>query len=95
MKLVTVEATFPADQSNAALAAISARAEATRAMDGCTGYEVYQNGPGIAIVQKWTGMAAFEAYRGSAIFAGLIGALKPLMTAPPVTTIASVDTDPA
>jgi len=88
MKLIIVEAAFAPDQTSQAVEAVTAQADAVRAMTGCVHYAVYRSEGAIAIVQKWTSMDAFDVYRGSEIFAGLIGALKPLMTVPPVTTIA-------
>ena len=92
MKLITVEAAFPPDQTRKAVDAVAAQADSVRTMEGCTHYAVYRSDNAIAIVQKWTSMEAFDQYRGSAVFAGLIGTLKPLMTAPPVTTIADAVT---
>ncbi|MGX9355577.1 putative quinol monooxygenase [Roseobacteraceae bacterium S113] len=91
MKLITVEATFAADKIEAAISEFDAQIEAVRAMDGCDSYALYRSGDTVAIVQRWQDMARFDAYRKSDEFAGLGAALKPLMSAPPVTTIARVD----
>lgn len=91
MKLITVEATFVTDKVDAAIAAFDAQTDAVRAMEGCDSYAFYRSGDTVAIVQRWQDMARFDAYRQSDVFAGLGATLKPLMSAPPVTTIASVD----
>ncbi len=91
MTLVVVEATFGPDTLATAAAAIEAQAETVRAMEGCARYTVYTQdaGAGLSIVQKWQNQASFDSYRNSATFGALIGKLKPLMTAPPVTTVAT------
>lgn len=91
MKLIAVEAMFSPGDKQQAIDAVEAQADSARAMSGCDSYQVYQADKSIAIVQKWESMEQFDAYRNSNIFAGLIAALKPLMSAPPVTTIANVD----
>lgn len=91
MKLITVEATFASDKVEAAISAFNAQTEAVRAMEGCESYALYSTGDTVAIVQRWQDMTRFDAYRQSDVFAGLGAALKPLMSTPPVTTIASVD----
>lgn len=91
MKLITVEATFAGTDVATAADAIEAQAATVKAMSGCDHYALYRTARSIAIVQRWTSMEAFDAYRTSETFAGLIGALKPIMAAPPVTTVASVD----
>ena len=91
MKLITVEATFASDKVEDAIAAIDSQTETVRAMDGCENYAFYRRRDTVAIVQRWHDMARFDTYRQSDVFAGLGVALKPLMSAPPVTTIASVD----
>lgn len=93
MKLITVEAAFSVDTRDAAVAAFEASADAVRAMTGCESYAIYKSddATSVAIVQKWASMEQFDAYRGSDTFAQIGQALKPLMTAPPTTTVASVD----
>ena len=91
MKLVTVEATFTADTVNQAIRAFNDQAETVRGMEGCDHYALYKNGASLGIIQRWETTAHFEAYRQSDAFRVLGSALKPLMTAPPVTTIAFVD----
>lgn len=93
MKLITVEATFSADTRDTAIAAFEASAETVRAMAGCDAYAIYRSNDtiSIVIVQKWASMDQFNAYRGSDTFAKIGQTLKPLMTAPPVTTVATVD----
>lgn len=93
MKLITVEADFGAENIDAAIAAFEDQTSKVRAMDGCNHYMLYRNGSSVAILQHWQSMEQFDAYRQSNTFAGLGAALKPLMTTPPVTTIASVDTN--
>ena len=93
MKLITVEAEVAAADLDKALELFEAEAGAVRAMAGCQSYAVYRAASGgrFAIVQKWADMAAFDAYRASPNFAAMGGALKPMMVAPPVTTIAEAD----
>ena len=93
MKLVTVEAVFPAADVDRAAALFRAQADTVRAMNGCEGYALYraEGAPGtVGIIQRWTSMAAFDAYRSSPTFAELGRGLGPLMSAPPVTTVADV-----
>lgn len=92
MKLITVEAFFTSDEIGTAMDAVQTQVETVSAMEGCAAFAVYQSKTAIAIVQKWHSMQHFDSYRGSAVFGDLIAALKPLMAAPPVTTIADVDT---
>lgn len=91
MNLITVEATFSPEDTANAFDAVNAQADSVRAMAGCEAYSAYRSDKALAIVQKWHSMAAFDAYRESPVFAALIDALKPLMAAPPVTTIAKFD----
>lgn len=93
MKLICVEAAFPEDRISEAVALLEGQAGAVRAMEGCAHYALYRSpdAPRVAIVQRWADMGAFDAYRGSDAFAALGRGLKPLMTAPPVTTVAEVD----
>ena len=94
MKLVVVEAAFPPTDREAAIALFRDRADAVRAMDGCERYAVHRSvddDGGVAIVQRWTSAAAFDAYRASDAFAALGRDLKPMMVAPPSTTVADVD----
>ena len=92
MQLVTVEAGFAATDLPQALTLLGSCAQEARIMDGCDHYAVFQSpgADGVAIVQRWASMAAFDAYRASPTFAELGKTLGPLMTAPPVTTIAEV-----
>ena len=94
MKLITVEADFAATNLDAAMDLISAQAETVRAMPGCTHYALYRkpSDDGVAILQQWDSMEAFDAYRTSETFADLGVGLRPIMTKPPVTTVAEVDT---
>ena len=94
MKLITVEAEFAASNLDAAMKLISGQAATVRAMPGCTHYALYRkpSDDGVAIVQQWDGMEAFDAYRASETLANLGVGLRPLMTRPPVTTVAEVDT---
>ncbi|MEM9873236.1 MAG: antibiotic biosynthesis monooxygenase [Pseudomonadota bacterium] len=94
MKLITVEVEFGASDLSAAVDLISGQVDTVLAMPGCTHYALYRkpSDDGVAIVQQWDGMAAFDAYRGSETFAALGAGLRPLMVKPPVTTIAEVDT---
>lgn len=94
MKLISVEAAFAAADMDTAIALFTEHADQVRAMPGCAHYALYQkpSGDGVAILQQWETMAAFDAYRSSDVFAALGQGLRPLMTAPPVTTVAEVDT---
>ena len=91
MKLIAVEAAFPFDRVEEAVALFDAQANAVRAMEGCEHYALYRAGATVAVVQRWTEMAAFDAYRASDAFAALGRGLRPMMAAPPVTTIAEID----
>lgn len=93
MKLVTVEAKFAAENRASAVAAFEASAGTVRAMAGCETYGVFPSDDGVSIVilQKWSSMEQFDAYRQSETFGEIGQSLKPLMSAPPVTTIASAD----
>ncbi|MGR3511712.1 MAG: putative quinol monooxygenase [Paracoccaceae bacterium] len=92
MKLVTVEVALAPAAIEAVLASIEAQAEAVRARPGCVHYALYRNDAGIALVQTWSSMEAFDLYRASPAFAALVETIKPAMTKPPVTTIATADT---
>ena len=92
MKLITVEAQFERGKTDAALAAVQEQSQVVTAIDGCEGYALYRAGDRLAIVQKWRSAECFDAYLRSGAFAALGRTLTPLMSAPPVTTIASVDT---
>lgn len=94
MKLITVEATFAPANMDAAFATLTEQMPKVKAMDGCQHYALYAatSGDGIAIVQRWDTMEAFDSYRTSDTFAQMGKAIGPLMTAPPVTTIAECDT---
>ena len=94
MKLVTVEAAFPAADLDRAVALFEEQAGTVRAMDGCEGYALYRaagDGGAVGIIQRWRSMEAFDAYRTSFAFATLGQGLRPLMSGPPVTTVAQID----
>ena len=94
MKLVVVEAVFAPADREAVVALFSDRADAVRAMDGCEGYAIHRSVDhvgGVAIVQRWRSMSSFDAYRASDVFAALGRELKPMMTAPPTTTVADIE----
>lgn len=93
MKLIIVEADFGISDLEAAIALFAEQARTVQAMDGCAHYALYRkpSGDGVAIIQKWDTMEAFDAYRRSETFAILGQGLRPLMTAPPVTVIAEID----
>lgn len=93
MKLITVEASFASSDLDKAISLFSDQAEKVRTMTGCEHYALYRRptNDGIAIVQKWTDAAAFEAYRASDTFAQMGQELKPMMTTPPVTIVADID----
>lgn len=94
MKSITVEAEFAPGDLEAAVELFAAQAKVVRNMAGCAHYALYRkpSGDGVAILQRWDTMEAFEAYRASAVFAELGKGLRPLMTAPPVTVVAEADT---
>ena len=94
MKLITVEAVIAASDLDTAVDLFTAHADQVRNMTGCRHYALYRKptGDGLVILQQWDTMAAFDAYRASDVFAGLGAGLRPLMTAPPVTVVAEVDT---
>ncbi|MGR3503277.1 putative quinol monooxygenase [Pseudaestuariivita sp.] len=94
MKLITVEAEFASADLDAAVALFFDQIDAVRAMPGCAHYAVYRrpSEDGLAVLQHWETMENFDAYRSSETFATLGAGLRPLMTKPPVTTIAEVDT---
>lgn len=91
MKLVTVEAVFP--DAEKAVALFEARAHAVRAMEGCESYAIYRapSGGEVVIVQRWSTAEAFNTYRSSDAFGQLGQTLKPMMTAPPITTVAEIE----
>lgn len=93
MTLVTVEATFSPRTLPGALALLAREAAAVRRMAGCARYAVFRSheGADIAIVQRWHTHDAFNAYRTSEAFARLGAGLKPMMSAPPTTTIARIE----
>lgn len=93
MKLVTVEATFAPKDVATSTTLFEDQASGARDMDGCAGYDLYaatDGGGKIVIVQRWISMEAFDAYRQSETFARLAEGLKPIMTAPPITTVNDV-----
>ncbi len=94
MKLITVEAKIASDSIRKSIDVFNSQASTVRGMNGCESYAIYE-APGdddsILIVQKWTSMDAFDIYRDSDVFAAMGQGLKPMMTAPPVTTIAEID----
>jgi len=94
MKLITVEAQFAASDFDAAIELISTHAAKVQSMPGCNRYALYRKptGDGVAIIQCWDGMETFDAYRESETFAALGVGLRPLMSKPPVTMVAEVDT---
>ncbi len=94
MKLITVEAAFATADLDAAVDLFSSQADEVRTMNGCKHYALYRkpSGDGLAILQHWATMDAFDAYRASDVFAKLGAGLRPLMSAPPVTVVAEVDT---
>jgi len=92
MLLITVEAAVEPSDLDAAIALVETQAPTVRTLPGCAHYAVYraQEPAQLAIVQQWTDMAAFDAYRSSTMFATLGQGLKPSMTAAPVTRIAEI-----
>ena len=94
MKLITVEADFATADLDSAIALFADQAKTVCNMAGCTHYALYRkpSDDGIAILQQWDTVEQFDAYRASETFAQLGASLRPLMTGPPVTTVAEVDT---
>lgn len=94
MKLITVETDFAAKDLDAAISLFAAKADEVRNMNGCEHYALYvkPSGDGLAILQHWQTIQAFDAYRASDVFAELGAGLRPMMTAPPVTMVAEVYT---
>ena len=92
MKLVIVEAEFADGSVEKATNVFDACAGKVREMPGCLQYERLQRAGRILILQKWASEDLFAAYRASEAFVELGLALKPLMTAAPTTTVATVDT---
>lgn len=90
MILVTVEASFTPETIAAAIDSFRDQAKVVRKLPGCRHYTLYQDEMAVVIVQKWDETAQFDAYRDSQIFRDLGAALKPIMAAPPVTTVARV-----
>ncbi|GHB40193.1 hypothetical protein GCM10007094_31870 [Pseudovibrio japonicus] len=92
MKLVTIEAKFSEGNALQAREIFERQSLSVRQMKGCLTYKFYNGGAGsIGIIQKWETQDAFEAYRRSDTFAVLGKELKPLMTEPPITTIAEIN----
>ncbi|ABD54212.1 putative quinol monooxygenase [Jannaschia sp. CCS1] len=94
MKLITVEADFATADLDAAVALFSKQANAVRAMAGCAHYALFRrpSEDGVAILQHWETLDQFDSYRASETFATLGAGLRPLMTKPPMTIVAEVDT---
>lgn len=94
MKLITVEALFATENAKKSAALFEDHAPSVRDMAGCNSYDLYadpNDAGNIVIVQRWETMSQFDNYRQSDAFAQLGAGLKPMMTAPPVTTVCSVD----
>ena len=93
MKLIVVEATFDPQDREGAIALFQGQADAVRGMEGCDSYGIFASpahAGDIVIVQRWASLEAFDAYKASDVFARLGQGLRPLMSAPPATTIADV-----
>jgi quinol monooxygenase YgiN len=76
------------DNRAAALAALLDETATVRAMPGCQTYQPlpHPDDPATTtILHVWDDATAFAAYLGSAGFAAAGQALRPLMTAPPVS----------
>jgi quinol monooxygenase YgiN len=93
MILITVEATLAPNDLGNAITLFDEQANEVRMMDGCKHYALFRNvaGDGIAILQHWETIEAFDTYKASDIFAKLGQSLRPLMSAIPVTHVARVD----
>ncbi len=94
MKIVNVEVQIAEKQLSVALTALAKESDAIRAMQGCLAYQTLadtQNSLTLMIVQRWQSAEDFGAYRNSPEFANLIQSLKPILTAPPVTFVATQD----
>jgi quinol monooxygenase YgiN len=93
MKLITVEINVAAEAVETAVALLEGLRKHAVAMLGCESYNVYRAGSNegaVAVIQRWNDMVSFDAYRASEAFASLGKHLRPMLTAPPVTTIAEV-----
>lgn len=93
MKLITVEALFSTDNADKSITLFEDHAPSVRDMAGCRSYDLYtdpKDAGKIVIVQRWDSMSQFDRYRKSDVFTQLGMGLKPMMTAPPVTTICDV-----
>lgn len=93
MKLIVVEAEFSSEKVSEAIRLFEAQAATVRGMEGCEHYKLFRtpDEPRIAIVQRWTSMEAFDAYRDSPVMATLGQGLKPIMSKPPVTIVAEIE----
>jgi quinol monooxygenase YgiN len=92
MKLVAMQCRFSEDTLKPALTLLDGMQKQAILMAGCVGYDVYSSSIDgkVAVIQRWNDMANFDAYRASAAFSELGKALKPMMAAPPVTTVGEV-----
>ena len=93
MKLITVEAKIASADMEQAVGLFAEYADTVRDMDGCCHYAIFRkpSNDGVAIIQQWETMAAFDAYRSSESFSKLGQGLRPLLVAAPMTVIAEVD----
>ncbi len=71
-----------------ALETLVKEVEAVRAMPGCVTYIPFldpTDDQGVGVMQEWQSAEAFGGYTGSDIFAEILGVLRPLLVAPPVS----------
>jgi quinol monooxygenase YgiN len=91
MKLVAMQCRFSEANVKPALVLLESLKEQAVLMAGCEGYDVYSANDGaVVVIQRWTTMAEFDGYRKSEAFATIVKDLKPMMSAPPVTTVGEV-----
>ena len=88
-KLIAIlDLTTAPEDRRAAVSALEQARPAVRAMPGCTNFRVYastENNTDLAVVHEWADEASFGAYLESDAFARSGAALRPLLTAAPVS----------
>ena len=90
MLIALVEFDVAPEDRAAALAALTAEAPEVRAMAGNLGFRplIRADTPGgVMILHEWRDRAGFDAYRAGPGFAAIGRAIRPLMTATPVTRV--------
>jgi quinol monooxygenase YgiN len=88
MLIAILDFSTAATDRPAALAQLDRERDEIRAMPGNVAFRVYasrEDGTGVTVVHEWDDEASFAAYLGSGCFARSGAALRPLMTAAPVS----------